>query len=67
MQARLERHRKALEEIHKAFTTDPASWSIDRNTRYENLAKSIKEEEDLWLELTVKIDGLSRQIDGMAG
>ena len=53
---------KALEEIQIAFTTDPSSWSVDRNSRYEHLVKSIIDEEDRWLELTEEMDGITKEI-----
>lgn len=59
---RFERHKKEWEEIRKSFETDPASWTRERYSRYEYLEKTIKEEEDIWLELTEKIEVLTEKI-----
>ncbi|MFH0800903.1 MAG: ABC-F family ATP-binding cassette domain-containing protein [bacterium] len=60
VQSLIDNHKKEFEEIHQAFSTDPQSWSLERNLRYEYLEKLIREEEDLWLELTEKADSLKK-------
>ncbi|MDP3790290.1 MAG: hypothetical protein Q8R48_07815, partial [Candidatus Omnitrophota bacterium] len=67
IQARFERHKKEHTQIHQTFATDPSSWSIERNLRYEYLGKVIREEEDLWLELMEKAEALSKKIDACNG
>ncbi len=59
---RLERHKKEWEEIRRIFATDSSSWSVDRNSRYEHLEKVIGEDENLWLELTERSEGLAKKI-----
>jgi ATP-binding cassette subfamily F protein 3 len=62
IQARCERHKREWEEIHQIFAADSASWSVERNARYEYLSKTIKEEEDIWLKLLEKSEELARRI-----
>jgi ATP-binding cassette, subfamily F, member 3 len=61
---RIERHKTEWETINRTFTTDPLSWEHDRNTRYEYLQKSIKEDEDVWLSLMEQVETLTAKIDG---
>ncbi|MDD5207635.1 MAG: ABC-F family ATP-binding cassette domain-containing protein [Desulfobacterales bacterium] len=58
LQTLIESHRKEWDEISRAFADDPLSWTLESNLRYEYLEKAIREEEDLWLELTEKADSL---------
>lgn len=58
VQEKLERHKKEHDDILKSFETDPATWSIERNSRFEYLANAIKKEEEEWLSLTDQLEKL---------
>ena len=50
------------EAIHRDFMNDSMSWSRERHDRYEQLGKLIEKNEHLWLELTEKLDALSKSL-----
>ncbi len=56
----IESYKKEYDAIHKEFMRDPASWSRERNERYEKLARLIEHEEKAWLELIEQLDVLSK-------
>jgi len=62
-QAKLDRHKKEWEEIHKAFETDSSSWTKDSYLRYEYLGKAIKDDEDKCLGIMEKIENINKKID----
>ena len=49
---RMELRKKERDDIQKLFESDPAAWSRELNSRYEELARLIAEDERLWLELS---------------
>jgi len=59
---RFERHKKEFDEIQHAFAADSTSWTADRYSRHEYLEKVIKQEEDVWLDLTEKAEALNKKI-----
>jgi ATP-binding cassette subfamily F protein 3 len=63
LQARLDRHKKEWNEIHKAFESDSSSWTKESYLRYEYLGKAIKDEEDKCLGIMEKVDSINKKID----
>ncbi len=57
--AELAGYKKEHETIHKDFMNDSMSWSRERHDRYEELGKLIEKNENLWLELTEKLNVLA--------
>ena len=58
--AELVGYKKEHEAIHRDFMSDAMSWSREQHDRYEALGKLIEKSERLWLELTEKLDVLSK-------
>jgi ATP-binding cassette subfamily F protein 3 len=54
-------YKKEHETIHEHFMSDPAAWSRESHSRYEELARLIDTREHLWLELTDKLEQAFKQ------
>ncbi|MGH7197249.1 MAG: ABC-F family ATP-binding cassette domain-containing protein [Candidatus Omnitrophota bacterium] len=54
-------YKKEHEAIHEHFMSDQNAWSRESHTRYEELARLIDVQEHLWLELTGKLEQVSKQ------
>lgn len=53
-------YKKEHQSIHQHFMSDSMSWSRERHERYEALTILIEAHEHLWLELTDKLESLSK-------
>ncbi len=58
-ETRLAQYKSEREAIHQIFVSDPTAWSLERNARYEELAKLIAQEEELWIQLNEKVEQLN--------
>jgi len=61
IEAEIAAYKKEHEAIHEHFMSEPTAWSRESHGRYEELARLIDVQEHLWLELTGKLEEVSKQ------
>lgn len=58
IEKRMELHKEEFNAIDHIFMADSTTWTRERSERHETLAKLIREDEDLWIELNEKIEAI---------